>query len=212
MNQDIKFAVLPVQPLQANCTVFVDQNTGQGAVVDPGGDVERILSVFEELGGKELISIYCTHGHADHILAVDQLKEESGAKVYFPEKDMYLWEMLPEQCSMIGLPYTGQLSTPDLLIDETHRTIPGSAEVIHTPGHSLGSVCYYFREEKVLIAGDLLFQRSIGRTDLPGGNSDQILASIKEKVFTLDPEVTVITGHGPTTTIGEEIRENPFLQ
>lgn len=200
----------PAGPLQCNCTIIGDRKTGHAMVVDPGGDAERILQEVRELGLR-VTSVIHTHAHLDHFLAAGEIKEATGAPLCLHPKDRFLWDALETQCRMFGVPYVPQ-PDPDhwLQDDEELKCCAGVA--MHTPGHTPGSLSFWFEEHKLLIAGDTLFRRSIGRTDLWGGDMRSIESSIRDRIYRLDEEAIVITGHGPDTTIGEEMRENQFVR
>ncbi len=200
----------PVGPLQCNCTILGDTVTGRAIVIDPGGDAERILAEIESLG-LQVVGIYHTHAHLDHVLAAGEIKSRTGAPIYLHEEDGFLWDMLEQQCRMFGVPYRAQPKPDHWITDE--QSLPcGDGVALHTPGHSPGSTSFWFGDEKLLVAGDTLFRRSIGRTDLWGGDFDTIEKSIRERLFTLDESAVVVTGHGPETSIGEERDENPFIR
>lgn len=210
--------ILPVGWLQCNCSVFGDQEGGEAIVIDPGDEIERILEVLRRHRLK-LTLIAITHAHIDHIGGARKLKEATGAPVYMHEGDLWLARALPQQALMIGLPglpETAVLEALDGLLKEGDvlRVGPASGSVLHTPGHTGGSVSLYFPDAggKKLFAGDTLFQDSIGRTDLPGGDTAQIFRSLQTKLLALDDDTVVFPGHGPLTTIGRERAENPFLQ
>ena len=200
----------PVGPLQCNCTIIGDRVTGNAVVIDPGGDADKILAELDDLGLK-VVAIYHTHAHLDHILAAGAIKAKTGAPIHLHQDDRFLWDMLEQQCRMFGVPYTPQ-PDPDAAIDDEQDLGCCGGVAIHTPGHSPGSTSFWFGDAKLLVAGDTLFRRSIGRTDLWGGDFDLIEKSIRERLFSLDENATVVTGHGPDTTIGEEREENPFVR
>jgi len=180
-------------------------------VFDPGGDYEKILAAVREMGcdPAKIRQILHTHAHFDHFLASGQMKEATGAALCLHPEDKPLWLALEMQCGMFGMPYT-PVPAPDHWLEHA-ETLAFGGECRHTPGHTPGSMSFWFGSEKLLIAGDTLFRRSIGRTDLWGGDSAAIARSIKTQLYTLDEETRVITGHGPSTTIGEELRSNPFV-
>jgi glyoxylase-like metal-dependent hydrolase (beta-lactamase superfamily II) len=202
----------PVGPLQCNCTILGDDETHEAIVVDPGDEVSRIARRLTELGLK-LKQILVTHAHIDHVGGALRLKRLSGAPIFFNENDLPLLKMMDSQAGWIGIP-TPETAPPDENLAD--GLIVGlaryPAEVIHTPGHTQGSVCLHFAPLKLLIGGDTLFAGSIGRTDLPGGNYPQIIDSIQTRLLTLPDESKVLTGHGPATTIGAERTGNPFLR
>jgi glyoxylase-like metal-dependent hydrolase (beta-lactamase superfamily II) len=201
----------PVGPLQCNCTILGDQESGEAIVIDPGDEVGRIHRRLTELGLK-LKQILVTHAHIDHVGGALRLKRLTGAPILLNENDLPLLAMMKDQAGWLGIE-TPETAPPDENLTEGQRVglerYP--AQVIHTPGHTQGSVCLYFAPLKLLIAGDTLFAGSIGRTDLPGGNSGQIIDSIQTRLLALPDETRVLTGHGPATTIGQERRSNPFL-
>jgi glyoxylase-like metal-dependent hydrolase (beta-lactamase superfamily II) len=201
----------PVGPLQCNCTILGDEDTHEAIVVDPGDEVSRIARRLRELGLK-LKQILVTHAHIDHVGGALRLKQLTGAPIFFNENDLPLLKMMDSQAGWIGIP-TPETAPPDENLAD--GLIVGlaryPAEVIHTPGHTQGSVCLHFAPLKLLIGGDTLFAGSIGRTDLPGGNYPQIIDSIQTRLLTLPDETKVLTGHGPATTIGAERTGNPFL-
>ena len=201
----------PVGPLQCNCSVIGDALSKQAIVVDPGGDPARIM---ETLGRHELklVSIIHTHAHLDHILAAGQIKAATGASVQLHPDDRPLWDMLEQQCQAFGLPFTGPLPEPDRWLRDDDALDCCGGMAMHTPGHTPGSMSFWFEDDNLLLAGDTLFQRSVGRTDLPGGSFEQLRRSITERLYSLDDGATVITGHGPATTIGEERQMNPFVR
>ncbi|GIX30387.1 MAG: hypothetical protein KatS3mg124_0859 [Porticoccaceae bacterium] len=200
----------PVGPLQCNCTIVGDLLTGRALVVDPGGDPERILAEVARMG-LAVAAILHTHAHLDHILAAGHIRAATGAPAYLHRDDLFLWRSLDQQCAMFGLPPV-RLPDPDqFLVDEADLGCCGGV-VLHTPGHTPGSASFWFEEAKLLLAGDTLFKRSIGRTDLPGGSFEQIVHSIRDRLYTLDDDAVVVPGHGPETTIGEEKMANLFVR
>jgi glyoxylase-like metal-dependent hydrolase (beta-lactamase superfamily II) len=202
----------PVGPLACNCTILGDEQAGEAIVIDPGDEVGRIHRRLSELGLK-LKQILVTHAHIDHVGGALKLKRLTGAPILLNENDLPLLEMMETQAGWLGLA-TPETALPDVCLDDGLRVgldrYP--AEVLHTPGHTQGSVCLHFAPLKLLIAGDTLFAGSIGRTDLPGGNSRQIIDSIENRLLALPDETKVLTGHGPATTIGTERKSNPFLR
>jgi glyoxylase-like metal-dependent hydrolase (beta-lactamase superfamily II) len=202
----------PVGPLQCNCTILGDEEAGEAIVIDPGDEVGRIHSRLTELGLK-LKQILVTHAHIDHVGGALRLKRLTGAPILLNQNDLPLLKMMEMQAGWLGVA-TPETAPPDESL--TDGLLVGldryPAEVLHTPGHTQGSVCLHFAPLKMLIAGDTLFAGSIGRTDLPGGNSQQIIDSIQTRLLVLSDETKVLPGHGPATTIGDERRSNPFLQ
>jgi len=202
----------PVGPLQCNCTIIGDTVSKKALVVDPGGDAQVILDLLSKSGLK-VIAIIHTHAHFDHILAAGEIKKATGAPIYLHENDMYLWGGMEEQCAMFGFKMPDiPLPNPDHYLKDDHDLDCCGGVAIHTPGHTPGSTSFWFEESKVLIAGDTLFKGGVGRTDFPGGNPEQIVSSIRERIYTLDDDATVITGHGPATTIGDEKQNNMFVR
>ena len=179
-------------------------------VIDPGGNADQILGLITELNLK-VVAIIHTHAHLDHILAAGEIKNATGAPIYLHKDDQFLWDIVEEQCARFGVPPV-KLPNPDHYLQDDQDLGCCGGVAIHTPGHTPGSISFYFEEYKTLIAGDTLFQGSIGRTDLPGGNFDQIISSIKERIYSLDDEAVVVTGHGPNTSIGHEKMANGFVR
>lgn len=201
---------LPVGPFQANCFVLACSETGEGAIVDPGDEDELILDVVRRDRVKVKF-ILLTHAHIDHVGALGPVKRATGADILMHRGDTFLLEGVGAQALSFGLAVDGYTKV-DRYVEEGDTFTFGklTARVIHTPGHSPGGVCY--RIGKSLFAGDTLFAGSIGRTDLPGGSYEMLIRSIVEKLFPLGDDIEVFTGHGPSTTIGEERLTNPFLK
>lgn len=200
----------PVGPLQCNCTIIGDPLTKKAIVVDPGGNPDLIMARLEAHGLK-VVSIIHTHAHLDHFLASGQMKEKTGATLHLHKEDQFLWDNLEMQCNMFGVPYT-PVPAPDKWLADDEELACGCGVALHTPGHTPGSMSFWFADAKLLIAGDTLFRRGIGRTDLWGGDYATIERSIKQRLYSLDEEATVVTGHGPDTRLGDEMRENPFIR
>jgi len=202
----------PVGPLQANCTILGDEDAGEAIVIDPGDEAERIHGRLTKLGLK-LKQILLTHAHIDHVGGALRLKRLTGAPILLNENDLPLLATMEQQAAWLGIP-TPETAPPDEGLADGQRVglerYP--AQVLHTPGHTQGSVCLHFAPLKLLVAGDTLFAGSIGRTDLPGGDYGQIIDSIQSRLLPLPDETRVLTGHGPETTIGTERRSNPFLR
>ncbi len=202
----------PVGPLQCNCTLMGDEEAREAIVVDPGDEVSRIHRRLTEHGLK-LKQILITHAHIDHVGGALKLKALTGAPIYLNENDLPLLGMMAAQAAWIGV-QTPETAPPDEALTEGRciglDSYPG--QVLHTPGHTQGSICLHFEPLKMVIAGDTLFAGSIGRTDLPGGNFDQIIDSIQTRLLSLPDATTVVPGHGEVTTIGAERKSNPFLQ
>lgn len=204
--------VFPVGPLQCNCTILGDEEAGEAIVIDPGDEIGRIERRLREHGLK-LKQILITHAHIDHVGGALKLKKLTGAPIFMNEKDLPLLQAMEMQAAWLGVA-PPETAPPDESLNPGQRVglerFP--AEVLHTPGHTQGSICLHFSPMKLLVAGDTLFAGSIGRTDLPGGNSRQIIDSIHSQLLTLPDETRVLPGHGPETTIGAERESNPFLQ
>jgi glyoxylase-like metal-dependent hydrolase (beta-lactamase superfamily II) len=204
--------IFPVGPLQCNCSVIGDEQTREAMVIDPGDQIEDILQILRE-EKLTLKQIVITHAHIDHVGGAMKLKAATGASILMNQNDYALLKMLDLQAAWIGMRPPGTVQIDEAVEQGRVLKIGNiSSNVIHTPGHTEGSICLYFPQEKRLIAGDTLFAGSIGRTDLPGGSMEKILRSLHTQVLALPDETEVIPGHGPATTIGEERETNPFLQ
>jgi len=204
--------IFPVGPLQCNCSVIGDETTHEAMVIDPGDDIQDILALIAK-HNLQVKQIVITHAHIDHVGGAMKLRAATGAPILLNQNDYSLLKMLDMQAAWVGMASPGKVEI-DQSVGQADTVKTGSlvADVIHTPGHTEGSVCLYFPAEKKLIAGDTLFAGSIGRTDLPGGSFEKIIRSLHEKVLALPDETVVVPGHGPLTTIGEERESNPFLQ
>jgi hydroxyacylglutathione hydrolase len=204
--------ILPVGPLHCNCSIIGDETTREAIVIDPGDDIADVLAVLQKhnLKAKQIV---ITHAHIDHVGGAMKLRAATGASILLNQNDYALLKMLDVQAAWLGMADPGKVEI-DHSISQADTIKAGnlSADVLHTPGHTEGSICLYFPAEKKLIAGDTLFAGSIGRTDLPGGSFDKIIRSLHEKVLALPDETVVVPGHGGLTTIGEERTSNPFLQ
>jgi hydroxyacylglutathione hydrolase len=203
--------VLPVGMLACNCSVFGDEQTREAMVVDPGDEIASILEVIER-HGLTVKAIVITHAHIDHIGGAQKLKQATGAPVYMNLNDEKLQQMMEVQAAWLGTE-TPEVVAIDAPAKDGDKLTIGTTEfhVLHTPGHTQGSISLWIPGENKLVAGDTLFRDSIGRTDLPGGDGRQILVSIHDKLLTLPEETVVIPGHGQNTTIGREKQFNPFL-
>jgi glyoxylase-like metal-dependent hydrolase (beta-lactamase superfamily II) len=203
--------ILPVGPLQCNCSVIGDEATREGLVIDPGDDIEQVLALVHK-HSLQIKHIIVTHAHIDHVGGAMKLRAATGAPILLNQNDYALLKMLDVQAAWIGMPTPGKVEI-DQSLGHADRVKTGNlaAQVLHTPGHTEGSICLYFPAESKLIAGDTLFAGSIGRTDLPGGSYAKIIRSLHERVLALPDETIVVPGHGPLTTIGDERESNPFL-
>ena len=201
----------PVGPLQCNCTILGDEQAREAIVIDPGDEVSRIHRRLTTLG-LTLKQILVTHAHIDHVGGAQKLKALTGAPVFLNEDDLPQLEIMAEQAAWVGVE-TPETAPPDEALTDGRRVGLDNypAQVLHTPGHTQGSTCLHFAPLKMVLAGDTLFAGSIGRTDLPGGNGEQIILSIQNRLLTLTDETKVVPGHGPATTIGKERKTNPFL-
>ena len=204
--------ILPVGPLHCNCSVLGDEATLEGMVIDPGDDIEDVLALIRK-HNLQVKQIVITHAHIDHVGGAMKLRALTGAPILLNQNDYALLKMLDVQATWVGMRAPGDVKI-DAELGHGKSLSAGSlsANVLHTPGHTEGSVCLYFPAEKLLIAGDTLFAGSIGRTDLPGGSLEKIMRSLHQRVLTLPDETVVIPGHGPKTTIGDEREGNPFLR
>ena len=211
VHKSLVLETFPVGPLRCNCTILGDSERHEAIVIDPGEEISRIHRRLLELGLK-LTQILITHAHIDHVGGALRLKRLTGAPILLNENDLPLLKMIDEQANWLGVA-TPETESPDASLADGERvgleSCPGL--VLETPGHTQGSVCLYFKQINLLVAGDTLFAGSIGRTDLPGGNSRKILESIHSRLLVLPEETTVLPGHGLVTTIGEEKLRNPFL-
>jgi hydroxyacylglutathione hydrolase len=203
--------VLPVGPLQCNCSIIGDETTREAIVIDPGDDIADILSIIRK-HNLQVKQIVITHAHIDHVGGAAKLKAATGAPILLNQNDYALLKMLDAQADWVGMAPPGKVEIDESAEDASVvRVGSHAANVIQTPGHTEGSICLYFPAEKRLIAGDTLFAGSIGRTDLPGGSFEKIIDSLHERVLALPDDTIVLPGHGPATTIGEERETNPFL-
>jgi len=202
----------PVPPLGCNCTILGDPTTKEAVVIDPGGAVERILQEVRALG-LTVARILHTHAHFDHFLASSELKRATGATLCLHEADTKLWGMLDRQCELFGVASAPALMPEHFLKDEEQVGVGGIAGLaLHTPGHTPGSMSFHFPSAQLVLAGDTLFRGAIGRTDLWGGDFKAIERSIRERLYTLDEQTRVITGHGAETVIGFEKEENMYIR
>ena len=204
----------PVGPLRCNCSILLDDETKSAIVIDPGGDFDNIRARLEKSGAK-VAAIVHTHTHIDHVGATAPLQRWSSAQAHIHEADRFLYDVLPVQAELLGVPLPERCDMEGDLVDEGALRAGGiEVRVMHTPGHTPGSVSFLVEHSGASVAftGDTLFRRGIGRTDLWGGDSDLIFRSLRSRLMTLREDTKVISGHGPATTIGEERLHNPFLR
>lgn len=204
--------VFAVGLLGCNCSVLGDEGTREAVVVDPGADIAKIVAVVEQ-HGLRVMQILITHAHIDHIAGALELQRLTGAPVLYNQRDLPLVAMMETQAGWLGVE-TPEVAPPDASLEhlQTVGTATLPLTVLHTPGHTPGSICLYQPGAALLLAGDTLFAGSIGRTDLPGGDTRTLLRSIAENLLVLPEETRVVPGHGAATTVGQERAKNPFLQ
>jgi glyoxylase-like metal-dependent hydrolase (beta-lactamase superfamily II) len=196
--------ILPVGPLQCNCSVIGDEQSHEAIVIDPGDDIEQVVALIQK-HNLQVKQIVITHAHIDHVGGAMKLRTVTGAPILLNQNDYALLKMLDVQAAWIGMATPGKVEIDQSLgANDVVKAGALAGQVLHTPGHTEGSICLYFPLEKTLIAGDTLFAGSIGRTDLPGGSYEKILRSIHDHVLALPDDTTVVPGHGPLTTIGKE--------
>jgi len=207
----MRAGIIPVTPLQQNCSLLWCTKTMRGALVDPGGDLDRLKLALEKTG-VTLEKVLVTHGHLDHCGLAGELAAEMGVPLEGPHRDDLFWiEQLDEDGGRWGVP--AKSFVPDRWLEDGDRVQVGdlTLNVIHCPGHTPGHVVFFHAPSRLAVVGDVLFQGSIGRTDFPRGDHAQLLASITQKLWPLGDDVTFIPGHGPNSTFGEERRTNPFV-
>ncbi len=208
----MKFSIVPVTSLRQNCCLLRCETSGKGAVIDPGGDLNTIIGAAEELEIK-LEKILITHIHVDHVGAVSALSKQFDLEIVGPHlEDQFLIDSLPAQSAIYGFP-PAEIFTPTRWLEHNDRVQVGNEElqVLHCPGHTPGHVVYFHQPSQIAFVGDVLFKGSIGRTDFPRGNYDDLISSIRERLWPLGDEVTFVPGHGALSTFGEERRSNPFV-
>lgn len=210
-NIEMIHEILPVGPLQCNCSIIGDESTQEAMVIDPGDEIEDILALVRK-HNLQVKQVVITHAHIDHVGGAMKLRAATGAPILLNQNDFALLKMLDVQAAWIGMPAPGKVEIDrSVTTGETVSAGSHTAQILHTPGHTEGSICLYFAPEKKLIAGDTLFAGSIGRTDLPGGDMRKIMRSLHQTVLALPDDTRVVPGHGRFTTIGEERASNPFL-
>jgi glyoxylase-like metal-dependent hydrolase (beta-lactamase superfamily II) len=204
--------ILPVGVLRCNCSIFGDEQSREGIVVDPGDEIEDVLAIVQK-HGLTIKAIVITHAHIDHIGGAQKLKRATGAPVYMNQNDTTLQKMMDVQAGWLGME-TPEAVEIDVAARDGDSLVMGATKfhVLHTPGHTQGSISLWIPDANKLVAGDTLFRESIGRTDLPGGDFRRIQSSIRGKLLPLPEDTVVIPGHGENTTIGWEKRFNGFLQ
>lgn len=208
----MKYLVVPVTPFLQNCSLIWDEGTNRAAVVDPGGEVERILAAVAKTG-VQVEKILLTHGHLDHAGGAADLADRLGVPIEGPHLADQFWiDGLPQQARMFGVG-GGRAFTPDRWLDQGDTVEVGQVtlEVLHCPGHTPGHVVFFDPVQRLALVGDVLFAGSIGRTDFPGGDYDTLIRSIRSKLFPLGDDVVFIPGHGPLSTFGAERSGNPFV-
>lgn len=208
----MRYRIVPVTPLQQNCTLAVCPDTNKAAIVDPGGDLDRIVAALDAMGATAE-KILLTHGHIDHVAATAELRERLGVPVEGPHQSDDFWiRTLPAQASTFGFGPTPAFE-PDRWLEDGDTVSVGNQtlKVLHCPGHTPGHVVFFHEGDQLALVGDVLFQGSIGRTDFPKGDYAALMESIRNKLLPLGDDVTFIPGHGPRSTFGAERRTNPFL-
>jgi glyoxylase-like metal-dependent hydrolase (beta-lactamase superfamily II) len=201
-------------PLGCNCSVIACPKTKQAVIIDPGGEEDHIADIIRA-NDLTVRAVIHTHAHLDHILGTRTVVERHGGEIGLHRGDLFLYEGIAVQGAMFGITTHPTLPITRFLEDGERIEFGDRAVLsIHTPGHTPGSMCFEIEDDqkRIMFSGDTLFRRSVGRTDLPGGNTNQLMSSIRARLYTRDPETTVIPGHGPSTTLGEEAAKNPFVQ
>eukprot|EP01012_Entosiphon_sulcatum_P042082 TRINITY_DN56012_c0_g1_i1.p1 TRINITY_DN56012_c0_g1~~TRINITY_DN56012_c0_g1_i1.p1 ORF type:complete len:229 (+),score=24.02 TRINITY_DN56012_c0_g1_i1:24-689(+) len=218
----VEWQSFPVGPLQCNCTVVADTDTKQGIVVDPGGSIDKIVVCLKKLGVEQVTHVLVTHGHFDHFMAAAEISDRFDAPVHLHEADVFLWQRVPAQCRDFGCPPPErEIPLPKCFVTHNQELLASPllrGRVLHTPGHTPGSCCFHFAAQDLLCSGDTLFKSGVGRTSWAGipsleGTSDarQLKQSIVKELLPLADQTTVISGHGPSTSIGRERISNPYL-
>ena len=209
----MKVTLIQVTPFQQNCSIVVCEASRRAAIIDPGGDVERIIEAVTELGAT-VEKVLLTHGHLDHCGGAREIAEYYGVPITGPHRDdLFLLEQLPEQSKRFGFG-NAQAFTPETWLDEGDTVTVGQEtfEVFHCPGHTPGHIVFFNNANRLAFVGDVLFAGSIGRTDFPRGNHDDLVRSVKQKLWPLGDDVTFVPGHGPVSTLGHERRTNPCVR
>lgn len=208
----IQCTIVPVTQYQQNCSIIRCEASSKAAIVDPGGDIDRILAAVAEMNA-QVEKIILTHAHMDHCAASDVLRQQLEIPIEGPHEEDEFWlQGLPEACAMVGFP-PAEAFVPDRWLHDGDTVTVGEVElqVVHCPGHTPGHVVFFHAQQRVAWVGDVLFQGSIGRSDFPRGNQEELIDSIRNKLFPLGDDITFIPGHGPTSTFGQERQTNPFV-
>ena len=208
----LKLAIVPVTPFEQNCSILICDQTNEAAIVDPGGDLDRILETVNKLG-VNVKSILITHGHLDHCSGAKDLADQLGVPIIGPQREETFWiDQLPEQSVRFGFGHAKAFE-PNRWLEDGDQVSVGNEvfDVYHCPGHTPGHIVFVDQQAKLAVVGDVLFAGSIGRTDFPRGNHDQLITSIKEKLFPLGDDIAFVPGHGPMSTFGEERLNNPYV-
>ncbi|MBO6825990.1 MAG: MBL fold metallo-hydrolase [Sneathiella sp.] len=208
----MKAVIIPVTPFAQNCTLIWCEETKKAAVIDPGGDLDHIVKTAEDQG-VEIEKILITHGHLDHAGGTEELKQRLDVPIEGPhEADKFWIDQLPEQCARYGFPPSFAF-TPDRWLNDGDMVTIGNEtmDVLHCPGHTPGHVVFVNKDQKIALVGDVLFQGSIGRTDFPQGNHEQLISSIRDKLWPLGDDIAFVPGHGNMSTFGQERQSNPFV-
>lgn len=208
----LQCAIVPVTPYVQNCSILMCTETKQAAVVDPGGDLDKIVAQVKAMGAT-LSKILLTHGHLDHCAGADTLRQQQGVNIEGPHKADSFWiDQLPMQSQMMGFGEANAFESDRWLDDNDTVTIGNvTLEVIFCPGHTPGHVVFYSKADRLAVVGDVLFQGSIGRTDFPMSDHQSLIDAITQKLWPLGDDITFIPGHGPTSTFGQERKTNPFV-
>ncbi len=206
---DVIFESFATGTLQSNCSIIGEPVTKRAIVVDPGADADSIMDRIESLG-LSVVGILLTHAHLDHVLASGEIKKRTGANLSLHKGDKFLWDSLEQQCRQYGIPHE-PIADPDHWLADEDSLPCCHGVALHTPGHTPGSMCFWFADHRLLVAGDTLFQLGIGRVDIQGGSFKEIENSITKRLFSLEGDALVVTGHGPNTSLAFERRANPFF-
>lgn len=209
----IDIRILPVTPFQQNCSLVWDKATMEGVFVDPGGEADKLMKAADELG-VTIKEIWLTHGHLDHAGGAEDVREKLGVPVIGPHKDDQFWlDLIEESWAKYGQAGMGRNLIPDRYLEDGETLKLGELEfgVVHTPGHTPGHVVIYNQDLNIAFVGDVLFRGSVGRTDFPRSNSQALIDSIKTKLWPLGDSMQFVPGHGPTSTFGQERKDNPFV-